>query len=134
MILRIIVCTGQVVILLTQITKYMSLSRNRKISTTEAFTGGEAPIQVFSSIVFSSIQVFSSFLRAHIIQNICKRLLLNRKLNWSREGCFLSQGIRTTIDTRVTKDRLEFPLLDLEKTESHYESIYKISIFLKPLA
>ena len=49
MILRIIVCTGQVVILPTQMTKYISLSRNRQISTTEAFTGGKAPIQVFSS-------------------------------------------------------------------------------------
>ena len=49
MILRIIVRTGQVVILPTQMTKYISLSRNRKISTTEAFTRGDAPIQVFSS-------------------------------------------------------------------------------------
>ena len=55
-------------------------------------------------------------------------------MSWRREEYFPSQGIRTTTDTRVTKDILEFPLLDLEKPESHYQSIYKISIFLRPLA
>ena len=98
MILRIIVCTGQVVILPTQMTKYISLSRNRKISTTVAFTRGDAPIQVFSSNYAEHLWTAASehknvdYLQCNQFAFLCQSLLVpQQNTKWQKIMKFLKR-------------------------------------------